>query len=195
MLKVIKAIEKGKKIRVLGFDDAPFNKERGSLVNISGILCSNTRFEGMLWSEVTKDGSDATSTLIDVIKTCKFYQQLHVILLDGIAFGGFNIINLPLLSNTIELPCIAVMRKHPNLEAIDQALKNFDDYENRAALIREAGKIHELDNFVFQCANVEPSIAVKVLKSSTDTGNVPEALRLSHLIGAAIKTGESGNRA
>jgi len=29
----------------------------------------------------------------------------------------------------------------------------------------------------------------------TDTGHVPEALRLAHLIGSAIMTGQSSNRA
>ena len=194
-MKVIKAVEKGKKIRVLGFDDAPFDRQRGSIVNVSGVLCSNTRFEGMLWTEVTKDGNDATETLIEVIKNCKFYEQLHAVLLDGIAFGGFNIIDLPSLADAINLPCIAVMRKHPDLAAIDNALKNFDDCQSRAALILRAGDIYQQDNFVFQCANISADIAFKVLQASTDTGNVPEALRLSHLIGSAIKTGESSNRA
>ncbi|XWK86240.1 MAG: hypothetical protein U7127_18705 [Phormidium sp.] len=39
-------------IRVIGFDDAPFQRRRGSRVPISGIVCANTRFEGMVWGYV-----------------------------------------------------------------------------------------------------------------------------------------------
>lgn len=195
MKRVIDAIKKGKQIRVIGIDDAPFNKERGSIVNISGIVCSSTRFEGMLWGTVEKDGSDATNTLIDLITNSKFFSQLHAVLLDGIAFGGFNIVDLELLSRSLELPCLAVMRKQPNLAAIDNALQNFEDYERRKTLISKAGEVYESDNFTFQTAGIDQINAAKLLHLVTDTGNVPEALRLAHLIGSAVKTGESSNRA
>ncbi|SHO55719.1 hypothetical protein VQ7734_01465 [Vibrio quintilis] len=57
-----------KKIRVAGFDDAPFQRQRGSQVNLSGIICSDTRFEGMLWGETEKDGSNATEVIATMLK-------------------------------------------------------------------------------------------------------------------------------
>ncbi|OAD24097.1 hypothetical protein THIOM_000050 [Candidatus Thiomargarita nelsonii] len=35
----------------------------------------------------------------------------------------------------------------------------------------------------------------KILQRLTLTGHVPEALRIAHLIGSAVMTGESGKRA
>ena len=61
-----------KTIRIIGFDDAPFQKERGSSVKIAGVVCSNTRFEGMLWGEVTMDGTDATEALVELLKGSNF---------------------------------------------------------------------------------------------------------------------------
>ena len=195
MNKLRDILDKGKNLRVIGFDDAPFSRERGSPVNIAGIVCSNTRFEGMLWGGITKDGLDSTQKLIELVEASKFFPQLHVVLIDGIAFGGFNIVDLPRISSCLELPCIAVMRKKPDLSLIDNALRNFDDYITRKELIEKAGQIYEINGFVFQVESVEPEIAAEILDRLTDTGKVPEALRLAHLIGSAIKTGESSNRA
>lgn len=184
-----------KTIRIIGFDDAPFQKERGSSVNIAGVVCSNTRFEGMLWGEVTMDGTDATKVLVELLQGSKFYGQVNMILIDGIAVGGFNIIDLPRLSEELKRPCLAVMRKYPDLQAVDQALMNFPDYQQRKQLIAKAGKVYRHQAFYYQVSGCNPVTAANVLEQVTDRGNVPEALRLAHLIGAAIMTGESSNRA
>lgn len=184
-----------KQIRVIGFDDAPFKNLPHDYVNISGIVCSGTRFEGMLWGKITKDGLDATENLIQLLSTSKFIKQTHVILLDGIAFGGFNIIDLSQLSSTLKIPCIAVMRKLPDLTAIDNALKNLAHYEARKDLLLKAGTIYSHSVFHYQIAGCTPDIAAQVLAKLTDNGNVPEALRLAHLIGSAVMTGQSSNRA
>ncbi len=195
MKNLAKKLSHNKRLRVIGFDDAPFERQRGSIVNLSGVVCSNTRFEGMLWGTATKDGTDATDTIITLLRKSKFYEQVDLVLLDGIAVGGFNIIHLPLLQQALDLPCIAVMRKPPDLSAIDRALDNFEDGELRKQHLAEAGAIHEINGFVFQTKACEPTVAAKALAQVTDTGHVPEALRLAHLIGAAVKTGESSRRA
>ncbi|MFA0809911.1 endonuclease dU [Microbulbifer epialgicus] len=184
-----------KQIRLIGFDDAPFQKERGAPVKISGIVCSNTRFEGMLWGEVKKDGMEATQVIAELLISSKFYSQINAILSDGVAVGGFNIIDLPKLAKMLERPCIAVMRKPPNMAAIDRALQNFPDYKLRKETLLKAGEIHSLRNFYFQVQGCNPNIAAQVLEQATDNGNVPEALRLAHMIGAAVITGQSSKRA
>lgn len=195
MKTTLEAIRLKKQLRVIGFDDAPFSKQSDSYVNVSGVVCSNTRFEGMVWGEVKRDGNDATECLIDLVTKNKFHTQLHAVLIDGIAFGGFNIIDLPKLSEKSSLPCITVMRKLPNLIAVDNALRNFSDYESRIKLIKKAGEIYNHSPFYFQCAGIDAQSAGLILERVTDNGNVPEALRIAHLIGSAIKTGVSSNRA
>lgn len=194
-MRLNKALRENKTLRVLGLDDAPFNKAQDQMVNLSGIICAGTRFEGMLWSEVTRDGLDATDCIIQMVQNSKFHQQLHIILIDGIAVAGFNIIDLPKLSQTLDLPCLAVMRREPDLVRIDAALQNFSNYEVRKSLIAKAGDIYSQQGFVFQCSGCTSEQAVQVLQLVTDVGKVPEALRLAHLIGSAVKTGQSSSRA
>jgi len=184
-----------KNLRVIGFDDAPFNKEKDVPVNIAGVICSNTRFEGLLWGEVIRDGMDANEVLVKLLKGSKFYEQVNAVFIDGIAFGGFNIIDLPRLSDDLNRPCIAVMRQYPDMLAIDKALMNLADYSQRKQHLINAGKIYHYHTGYYQVSGCDPSTAAQVFEQVTDRGYVPEALRLAHLIGAAIMTGESSNRA
>ncbi|WDE13032.1 DUF99 family protein [Thalassomonas haliotis] len=200
MKSLAEVIRLNKQLRTIGFDDAPFNRQVGSKVNIAGIVCTNTRFEGMLWGETTKDGVDATDVLIKMLKPSKFYQQVHAVLLDGIAIGGFNLINLEKLSDVLQLPCIAVMRKQPDIAAVKKALSRFDDAEFRLATLAAAGDVFTYSTatdktFFFQVKGCPVETAGLLLEKVTDTGNVPETLRLAHLIGAAVKTGQSSNSA
>ena len=195
MSRLETALQQSKRLRVIGFDDAPFDKGTQEPVHVSGVVCSNTRFEGMLWFEVTRDGFDATDNLIAAVKNSKFFSQAHVLVTDGLAFGGFNILNLPNLHHHLKLPVIAVMRKLPDIRSIHEALEHLTQTERRKALIEVAGTIHQKSHFVFQAVGCSPEVAHQTLEQITDTGLVPEPLRLAHLIGSAVKTGQSGRRA
>lgn len=182
-------------IRVIGFDDAPFIRHAGGCVSITGVVCAGTRFEGMVWGEVEQDGWDATDAIVKLLLGGKFLPQLHILLLDGIGFGGFNVIDLPRLSEQLNLPCVAVMRRMPNLTAIEQAIHRLPQPERRLQVLQRAGTIHAYPPFFFQVCGACPKVTFSVLQRLTDCGKVPEALRLAHLIGAAVVKGESGSSA
>ncbi|PSF39412.1 DUF99 domain-containing protein [Aphanothece hegewaldii CCALA 016] len=182
-------------IRVIGFDDAPFVRGSGQPVGVAGVICGNTRFEGMLWGEVEADGWDGTEQLCKWLSKSKFLPQLHLILLDGICLGGFNVIDLPLLSRTLNLPCVALMRSLPDLDKMKFALSRLPFPEKRWEILQRAGEIYGYPPFYFQVQGDTPNTIASVLNSLTDRGHVPEALRLAHLIGAAVIKGESGKQA
>lgn len=183
-----------KQIRAIGFDDAPFERHQQK-VNVSGVVCTNTRFEGMVWGEVEADGHDATETICQLLLGKKFLPQLHLVLLDGIGFGGFNLVDLPQLAQRLELPCVAIMRKLPNLEKMKRAMSNLPNYEERLLVLKQAGKIYTNPPFFFQVCGEQPEIIAQALTQLTDRGKVPEALRLAHLVGAAVINGESSSQA
>ncbi len=182
-------------IRVIGFDDAPFIRNAGGSVSVAGVVCAGTRFEGMVWGQVEQDGWDATDVILELLLGRKFLPQLHVALFDGIAFGGFNVIDLPKLSEQLQLPCVAVMRRMPNLAAVEQAIRRLPQPEQRLERLQRAGIIHAYPPFFFQVSGACPKVTFSVLERLTDCGKVPEALRLAHLIGAAVIKGESGSTA
>ena len=182
-------------LRVMGFDDAPFEKRVGAPVDVAGVVCAGTRFEGLVWGTATRDGDDATAVMQRLLLDSKFADQVHLVLIDGLAVGGFNLVDLPRLASAVGRPCVAVMRKPPDMPAIRRALARFDDVDRRLSLIERAGPIHRDGPFVFQVAGAGPAVIARALSALTDRGYVPEALRIAHLIGAAVKTGQSGKRA
>ncbi|MDC0835042.1 DUF99 family protein [Geitlerinema sp. CS-897] len=182
-------------VRVIGFDDAPFERNSDRAVAIAGVVCGGTRFEGMVWGQIEPDGWDATDRICDLLLEGKFLPQLHLVLLDGIGFGGFNLIDLPLLAQRLQRPCVALMRRPPKLKKMEQAMRRLPDFEKRWDRIRRAGRIYASPPFYFQVCGESPGTIAKVLRSLTECGHVPEALRLAHLIGSAVMKGESGTRA
>lgn len=185
-----------RRLRAIGFDDAPFERTPNSgTVPVAGVVCADTRFEGMVWGRVRRDGWDATDVLVSLLAGGKFLPQLHVVLLDGITLAGFNVVDLPSLAARLGLPCIAVMRKMPDLDGMAHVAALLPGAEERLALLRAAGPIHVRPPFAFQVAGLDPEEASAALGRLTDTGHVPEALRLAHLIGSAVVLGESGRRA
>jgi hypothetical protein len=181
--------------RVIGFDDGPFARRAGSAVPLVGVVCGGTRFEGLVWGRVRKDGWNATEALGRALEGGKFLPQLRAVLLDGITLGGFNVVDLPALAARLERPCVAVMRRLPDLDAMERALRHLPRPEERLARLRRAGPIHQVGGFTFQVRGAEPAWVAELLARVTDRGHVPEPLRLAHLIGAAVVTGESGSRA
>lgn len=194
-MKLESLLRLNRTIRVVGFDDAPFMRRKGGCAFIAGVVCADTRFEGMVWGKVRQDGWNATDTICQLLEGGKFLPQLHILLIDGIAFGGFNIVDLPKLQQRLELPCVAVMRRLPDIAAVEQSLRRLPQAERRLRLLHRAGKIYAFPPFFFQVCGEQPEIITAVLQRLTDCGKVPEALRLAHLIGAAIIKGESGRSA
>jgi endonuclease V-like protein UPF0215 family len=125
----------------------------------------------------------------------KFLPQLHLVLLDGIALGGFNVVDLETLAERLRRPCVAVMRRPPDLDAVASAVGRLSSPERRLALLRRAGPVHRVGGFVFQVRGADPAETARALARLTDRGAVPEPLRLAHLVGAAFVRGESGRRA
>ncbi|HET9595416.1 MAG TPA: DUF99 family protein [Anaeromyxobacteraceae bacterium] len=185
----------GRTLRAIGFDDAPFARRPGARVTLAGAVCAGTRFEGLVVGRVRRDGWGATDELCRLLVGGKFLPQLHLVLLDGIAFGGFNVVDLAELADRLGRPCVAVMRRAPDLEAVERALRRLPRAGRRLALLARAGPVHERPPFAFQVRGAGPDETAAALARLTDRGHVPEALRLAHLVGAAIVRGESGRRA
>jgi len=195
-MKLADLVEQKRNIRVMGFDDSPHRRLKiGEPVKVAGVVCAATRFEGMVWGEIGKDSMDTTEVFTQMVIGSKFLEQLHLILLDGITFGGSNVVDLPQLAADTGLPAVTVMRRRPQMKKFSAVLDRLPDPGERRRRMAAAGPIHEHADFFFQVAGEDPDVVGPALSRLTDRGKVPEALRIAHLIGSAVVTGQSGKRA
>jgi endonuclease V-like protein UPF0215 family len=185
----------GRTLRAIGFDDGPFTRPGPRAVPVAGVVCAGTRFEGLVWGAVRRDGWNATKVLSGLLRGGKFLPQIHLVLLDGIALGGLNVVDLEELSAALGKPCAAVVRRPPDLAAVERVIRALPGAERRLALLRRAGPVHRHGRFVFHVRGAAPEETAGALERITDRGAVPEPLRLAHLVAAAVVRGESGRRA
>ncbi len=188
-------------IRILGFDDSPF-KRTDKKVSVIGVIYRGGSFlDVVLKTEVGVDGLDATEELTKLINGSRHKPQLKVLMFDGITLGGFNVIDIKKLHGQTGLPVIVINRRHPDIESVKEALKNnFTDFKKRWNMILNAGKIKvcELRNLkkaYYQTIGLEDEEAEDVIRLSSTHGDIPEPLRVAHLIATAIIKGESSGRA
>ncbi|MEX2739767.1 MAG: DUF99 family protein, partial [Candidatus Wukongarchaeota archaeon] len=143
---------------------------------------------------------DATKILIKLLNKSRNKEQLRIIMLKGITFGGFNTVDISKLYKKTNLPVIVVNRRKPNLEKIKKALKHFKDFEKRWECVEHAGKVHNMKieknkNVYYQFKGLLKEETEKIIKLSCTRSLIPEPLRVAHLIASALIKGESGGRA
>jgi len=188
-----------KQIRLLGIDDSPFSFNDSHSIIIGIVMRADGYLEGVLKKQVKIDGNDATQKCIDMIQNTRHKKQLKAMLLDGVALGGFNVVDIQEIFNVTNLPVITVTRDKPDFEKIKKALKqHFGDWEHRYNLITE-GELHEVKtkhNPIFvKFVGLSLSEAKEIIKISTIRGVIPEPIRVAHLVASGITRGESYGKA
>jgi len=188
-------------IRILGFDDAPFKPRSNEKILVIGVIYRGGNFlDGILKTEITGDGMDATESIIKLIKNSRHKDEIRVIIFKGITIGGFNLIDIKKIYNETKIPVIVITRKKPNLNKIKKALKNFVDFEERWLIVKSTGKIYKLEikknkSLYYQFIGLKKEEVEKIIKISSTRSLIPEPLRVAHMIASAMVKGESRGRA
>ncbi len=188
-----------REIRILGFDDAPFDKFNDKEVLVVGTFFRGGEWmDGVLSTAVAVDGDDATPKLIELVNRSKFSKHTQCILIDGIAFGGFNIINIESVWKHTGKPVIVVVRRMPDFDKIKETLQKLG-MEKKYQLIEKAGKpipvqVHEGKIFI-QFVGISEEKAKNIIQLTATRSYLPEPIRVAHLIAAGIVEGESKGNA
>ncbi|XXX81004.1 DUF99 family protein [Sorangium sp. So ce134] len=181
---------------VIGVDDAPFAREHRGDVPVVGAVFAGLRLEGVLSTRVRRDGRNATPAIAAMIRGSRFHAQAQVVLLQGIAVAGFNVVDIAALRDALALPVVVVARRLPNLDAIrDALLSRVRGGRRKWALVERAGPMEPVGAVYVQRAGISLEDTSALLARLSVHGHLPEPLRAAHLIAGGLTTGESRGRA
>ncbi|MFZ5556364.1 MAG: DUF99 family protein [Pseudomonadota bacterium] len=180
---------------VIAFDDAPFAAGHRGDVPVVGVVYADRRPEGVLITRVRRDGANATAVLARAIAQSRHYRHLRLILLQGIALAGFNVVDIDALAAQARLPVLVVVRRRPDMEAVRRALlTRVPGGQRKWRLVERAGLPERIGGCWIQRAAISRAAAEAVLRRFAVYSRVPEPLRMAHLVAGAIGAGESRHR-
>jgi endonuclease V-like protein UPF0215 family len=178
---------------VLGVDDGVFIPHTTGIVEVFGVVYrGDCCFEGVMRTEVTIDGLDATEKIAAMINRSQYHDEIRVVVLDGVTFAGFNVVDIKELSYRIDLPVISVVREKPDLEKISVALENLSDFEVRWCAMQNAEKIYQVESrkgenpIYIHIAGILLDDAKKIIQQTSTHSLIPEALRVAHIIASGL---------
>ncbi len=203
-------------VRILGIDDASFNprakpselRDQRSRINlyddkttmiVGAIFRGGKWLDGILKTDIEIDGTDATEKIAEMVNESR-HRDIRVIMLDGLGFGGFNMVDVSELFRKTKLPVIVIVRRMPDFKAIKSALKNLKHKKFYLKCIEKAGKPKrvriKMGRFIYiQSYGIEFSDAAEIVKLSSTRSLIPEPIRVAHLIASGIALGESRGNA
>lgn len=180
-------------IRVLGIDDGVFTPHtKGKALVVGIVFRGGYWLDGVMHTYVTVDGFNATGRILSMILTSPHYLQLRVIMLNGITFAGFNVVNIQELCKKTNLPVLAITRGKPDLCSIKKAIESLSKKESRWEAILAAGEGFEVatrnqrEKIFLHVAGIGNKEAEHIVRMTSTRSNIPEALRVAHLVASGI---------
>ncbi|HWP67354.1 MAG TPA: DUF99 family protein [Candidatus Limnocylindria bacterium] len=178
----------------VGFDDAPFARGHRGAVAVVGAVFAAKRLDGVLIASVEKDGDDATRVLAATIAGSRFHEHVNLVLLQGVALAGFNVVDAAALHAALRRPVLVVARKPPDLPAVRRALERVPGGREKWRLIEQLGAMEPCAGTYVQRVGLDAGEARRVVERLAIHGRIPEPLRVAHLIAGAVARGVSRGR-
>ncbi len=182
-----------KETRIIAFDDCAFTFRQKYVLVIGAVFRGAGCMDGLVSFYIAKDGSDVTAKLIKSIKNSRHHDQISYVMMKGISFAGLNIVDIKKVSK-LGMPVIVVQRKKPEIDEFKKALSKFSDWKERVSFVDKAGCFYQHRNIFFQCSGCDEQQARELLELTCTRSNVPEPLRVVHIIASGL-SGDSRGRA
>ncbi len=133
--------------------------------------------------------------MIEMVRGSRFEEHVRAVLLQGIAVAGFNVVDVHRLSDELDVPVLVVARRSPRYARVRRALESVPGGDRKWRLVEAAGRMEKLGPVWVQRIGLSPSAARRLLEATTLHGNLPEPLRVAHLIAGGVTVGQSTKRA
>jgi hypothetical protein len=149
------------------------------------------RIRGVRVGTIEVDGTDARSVLKSLVRTLSY----DLVMLSGISFGGFNVIDISRLSSELKKPIIAISGGRPDNRAVRRALKDhFADWETRWRCVRSAGRLYTCKplkhepKLYFEVKGATPNYARRIIMRTAVISRLPEPVRVASIIAKGLSS-------
>ncbi len=178
-------------MRVLAVDDGPFRFGDEAALLVGLVVRGTGYLEAVLTTTVSLEELDATEVIAGLVEGCRQRGQLKAVLLDGLTFAGFNVVDIEALHRRTGIPVVTAVDKSPDHDSILKALKGrFPDWEERWRRLSgpETHRIELPDGAALTChlAGISEGDARQLLRVTTLRGHLPEALRMADLVASGL---------
>lgn len=182
--------------RCIGIDDGPFppkTDDRLRQAPLVAVWLKGPHLSQFRTDWITVDGLDGTRAAQRLLGRSLYTP----ILLSGVTFGGFNLIDPWRVQKSCKAPVVVVIGSRPNNRAVKRALfRHFPDWEKRWELIRSLGPLHKVRTMDgespvfferFGCSTREAAL---ILKASALISRMPEPLRVAGILARGLFSSE-----
>ncbi|MGI0100100.1 MAG: DUF99 family protein [Candidatus Micrarchaeaceae archaeon] len=150
--------------------------------------------EGMLSTSVGVDGTDSTVRIIRMLGSSRFGEQVRILLFNGIAVAGLNIIDTAELERKLKAKVVLLNRRRQDARELIRALRGFSrasksDVSGRVKLVKDYSSVKPIRaNGLFMQSSLESHYVERF------AGKAFEALRIAHIVASGLSAGESRGR-
>ncbi len=175
-------------LRVAGIEDGSFIKGVDKKALLSLVLFQGLKIEDVKFAWIKVDGLDATSKAVKALNRWEF----NVVMLAGVSFAGFNVIDPGVLSEKLGKPIIVVSRTRPKNKAVKCALKrHFKDWEIRWKVFEKLGAVFEvkvggMPPIFIETIGIDADSASQLVGALSIHGRVPEPIRVARIIARGL---------
>lgn len=181
---------------LLGIDDGPFEKFRsGESTPIVGVTMEGADLvESVAVTRFPVDAPDVSDFLTNWIGKLRVRPGLQGVIFGGITIAGLSVLDPFALAERLDLPVLLVNRREPTNERLREALERAGFAERIPLLDRAPEPFPVGERLHAAAAGADAERARALLGNSVRKSDLPEPLRLAHLIARAIARGESRGR-
>jgi uncharacterized protein len=179
--------------RVVGVDDGAFGRAEKFAPIAAVVVSSPSYVEAVRRSRVRVDGTDGTEAVIALVRSTASVDGIRAVLIDGAVVGGFNVLDLDRIHDSLGVPVVAVTRRPPDFGRIHAALRTWfgADAERRWRLLR-AHRVFRVPTgevpILAAAVGCRATDATALVRRTTVRGYWPEPVRLAHLVASAGST-------
>ncbi len=187
------SLELGSSLRnIVGVDDGYFPPNYKDLrlhTVLVAVLCEGAVPKDLRIGRVRVDYDDVNSKVIELVSDL---GSTDLVILDGVTYAGFNVVDPDVVSNELGIPVITFFHYELNLRRIEYALnKHFPDGNRRLKVIKKV-YLSSVDvptpwrRVRIYVVGMPLNEAVRTLKKLQTVSPIPEPLRIADIVASGI---------